>query len=42
VRLPLPLLALLAAAVPVLFAVLVTIPARLLARRPVTPLLTCE
>jgi putative ABC transport system permease protein len=42
VSVPTPALALLAAAVPVVFAAIVSVPARLLARRPVAPLLTYE
>jgi hypothetical protein len=37
-----PALVLLAAAVPVVFAAIVSVPAQLLARRPVAPLLTYE
>ena len=42
VRVPVTSLVLLAAAVPVVFAAVVSVPARLLARRPVAPLLTYE
>jgi len=42
VRVPPTSLVLLAAAVPVVFAAIVSVPARLLARRPVAPLLTYE
>jgi putative ABC transport system permease protein len=42
VRVSTPALVLLAAAVPVVFAAIVSVPARLLARRPVAPLLTYE
>jgi hypothetical protein len=42
VSVPATSLLLLAAAVPVAFAVIVSIPARLLARRPVAPLLAYE
>jgi energy-coupling factor transporter ATP-binding protein EcfA2 len=42
VRVPATALVLLAAAVPVVFAAIVSVPARLLARRPVAPLLTYE
>jgi hypothetical protein len=42
VRVPVSALVLLAAAVPVVFAAIVSVPARLLARRPVAPLLAYE
>src|SRR5262245_56129573 len=42
VRVPATSLVLLAAAVPIAFAALVSVPARLLARRPIAPLLTYE
>ena len=42
VRVPATALVLLAAVVPVVFAAIVSVPARLLARRPVAPLLTYE
>jgi hypothetical protein len=42
VSIPATSLVLLAAGVPIAFAALVSVPARLLARRPVAPLLTYE